>query len=291
MQRLRTTRHPAAALCSPGPGGQAAGWRWRIAPVQAFTLVELLVVIAIIGILAASSMPAIRSLMQSNTIASANRQILDDLALARQSAISGRRTVYMVFVPPTLAQHKLELQKKEAEPQLTRDLRQLTNLAKGQFTAYALFTRRTVGDQPGRETPRYLSEWKQLPEGVFFTTTRFVDLDDATWLAHAGTRAETNRELAHSFFPFPRSESLEARMPYIAFNAKGQITYDRGLAPAFRGEAVSIVRGSIFYARDAAGKYSLTPPTDVVETPKGSQMNIRVNWLTGRAKVDQPELK
>jgi len=48
-------------------------------------------------------------------------------------------------------------------------------------------------------------------------------------------------------------------MPYIAFNAKGQITYDRGLTPKFRGEAVSIVRGSIFYARNAAGQYLLTP--------------------------------
>ena len=122
MQRPRTTRHPAATQCSPGPGGEAAGRRWGADAVRAFTLVELLVVIAIIGILAASSMPAIRSLMQSNTIASANRQILDDLAMARQSAISGRRTVYLVFVPPTLVQHKQLLQGKETEPQLTTRL-------------------------------------------------------------------------------------------------------------------------------------------------------------------------
>ena len=290
MQRPRTTRHPAATQCSPGPGGEAAGRRWGADAVRAFTLVELLVVIAIIGILAASSMPAIRSLMQSNTIASANRQILDDLAMARQSAISGRRTVYLVFVPPTLVQHKQLLQGKETEPQLTRDLRQLTNLASGQYTSYALFTRRTVGDQPGRETPRYLSEWKQLPDGVFFVPNRFVDLGDA-WVSKAGARPETNRELAYGDFPFPRSDSWEARMPYIAFNAKGQITYDGGLVPNFRGEAVSIARGSIFHARNAVGQYLLMPPTDIVETPKGSQMNIRVNWLTGRAKVDQPELK
>jgi len=183
MQRPTTTRHPATLGCFSGPGGEAAGRQRGLNSVQAFTLVELLVVIAIIGILAASSMPAIRSLMQSNTISAANRQILDDLAMARQSAISGRRTVYMVFVPQTLAQHKQQLEKQEAEPKRTRDLRQMTNLASGQFTAYALFTRRTVGDQPGVENPRYLTEWKQLPEGVFFAPNRYVDLDDAAWMA------------------------------------------------------------------------------------------------------------
>jgi len=288
MQPPRTTRDPAGTRGSSRLGGAPTAGRGRACSVRAFTLVELLVVIAIIGILAASSMPAIRSLMQSNTISSANRQILDDLALARQSAISGRRTVYLVFVPPTLAQHQQILQ-GEREPWRTRDLRQLTNLANGQYTAYALFTRRTVGDQPGGGTPRYLSEWKQLPEGVFFAPSRFGDLGK-DWVTKAGTRPETNREMAYSDFPFPRSDSPVARMPYIAFSPKGQITYDGGV-PHVRGEAVSIVRGSIFYGRNAAGKYLLTPPTDMVETPKGSQMNIRVNWLTGRAKVDQPELK
>ena len=69
---------------------------------RAFTLVELLVVIAIIGILSAGSLPAIRALTQSNTLAAGNRQMLDELAFARQSAIAGRRTVFLVFVPPTV---------------------------------------------------------------------------------------------------------------------------------------------------------------------------------------------
>ena len=45
----------------------------------------------------------------------------------------------------------------------TRALRQLTNLVNGQYTGYALFTRRTVGDQPGRDDPRYLGGLEAAP--------------------------------------------------------------------------------------------------------------------------------
>ncbi|MCX8107857.1 MAG: prepilin-type N-terminal cleavage/methylation domain-containing protein, partial [Verrucomicrobiae bacterium] len=68
---------------------------------SAFTLLELLVVVGIIALLAATSVPAIRSLSKTNVVAAGNRQMLDDLAYARRLALTGRRTVYVVFVPPT----------------------------------------------------------------------------------------------------------------------------------------------------------------------------------------------
>jgi prepilin-type N-terminal cleavage/methylation domain-containing protein len=65
----------------------------------AFTLVELLTVIAIVGILVAMVAPVLSNFRRGDLTASATRQLIDDVARARQLAISHRTTVYMVFVP------------------------------------------------------------------------------------------------------------------------------------------------------------------------------------------------
>ena len=54
-------------------------------------------VIGIIGVLAAVSVPVMRHFRPGYT-ATVTKQLLDDLARARQLAISQRTTVYMVFV-------------------------------------------------------------------------------------------------------------------------------------------------------------------------------------------------
>ena len=56
-------------------------------------------VISILGILAALVVPALKNFGHSDATISASRQLLDDVARARQLAISQRTTVYMVFVP------------------------------------------------------------------------------------------------------------------------------------------------------------------------------------------------
>jgi prepilin-type N-terminal cleavage/methylation domain-containing protein len=268
---------------------------WRVETPQAglaFTLMELLIVIGILGILATVSVPAIRGLTQSNTIAAAHRQMLDDLGLARQLAITGRRTVYMVLVPPTMRNHFEVINKDPVltDQQKKRQLQYLTNLISGQYTAYALFTKRSVGDQPGRNLPRYLTEWKHLPEGMMFWTNRFVDLKDK-WTQEAAAKPDTNRALPYGEFRFPTSIAPAMRLPYVAFNAKGQITYDDGFVARLPGEAVSITRGSVFFEKDKDGNYVTTKAPDVIETAKTAPTHVRVNWVTGRAKVERPELK
>src|SRR5213592_2564591 len=97
----------------------------------AFTLVELLVVIAIIGLLATIGLPALKGFGRGTGMAGAQRQLLQDLGFARLSAINGRTTVFMVFVPTNI----LDRFVNETNP---KTLRQLTNLISGQFSGYAL---------------------------------------------------------------------------------------------------------------------------------------------------------
>jgi hypothetical protein len=53
-----------------------------------------------------------------------------------------------------------------------------------------------------------------------------------------------------------------------------------------------LTRGSLVFDKTADGKPTLTPP-EVIETPKGNGTNnpyVRVDWLTGRARVEEPRL-
>src|ERR1043165_5452570 len=118
----------------------------RSSPRRAYTLVEMLIVITIIGILAAVGLPAMKGLGESGRISSANRQLLDDIAFARQKAITTRSHVYMVFIPPSIVQSAFKTVLDKLQPQ---ERKTVTNLFTGQYTTYALFARRNVGDQPG----------------------------------------------------------------------------------------------------------------------------------------------
>jgi len=64
----------------------------------------------------------------------------------------------MVFVPTNV----LQVLQKTNDPKV---LRQLTNLVKRAVHSLCPVTKRSVGDQPGQETPRYISEWKMVAAG------------------------------------------------------------------------------------------------------------------------------
>src|SRR5579862_6929217 len=110
---------------APHPRNRA-GYRRR-----AFTLLELLVVIAIMALLAAIGLPAIRGMTKSNAIAAADRQLLDDLAYARQLALAGHTTVYVIFVPGNITDTGLFPTNAPFTPTVV-------SLYGGQFTTYAM---------------------------------------------------------------------------------------------------------------------------------------------------------
>jgi prepilin-type N-terminal cleavage/methylation domain-containing protein len=239
-------------------------------PTAAFSLIELLVVIGVIALLATIGLPALRGFGRGYASNAATRQVLDDLGLARLRAINGRTTVYVVFVPTNLVDRFLG----ETDP---RVLRQLTNLFGGQYTRYALLTRRTVGDQLGREYPRYVSEWKQLPEGTVIVPFKFR-YNPSDRVRRLNEQFEFTSDL-----PFPNSGSRGGmNLPYVAFNAQGQLTSQRD-------EILPVAQGSVFVTKDPQGH---PKSVDIEVKPKDNFTNsiIRINWLTGRASLERKGL-
>jgi prepilin-type N-terminal cleavage/methylation domain-containing protein len=258
---------------------------------SAFTLIELLVVISILGIMAALTVPVLKNFAKSDATLGASRQLLDDVARARQLAISQRTTVYMVFVPtnfwnditgpwPNTWWNNLTPAQQTAA----------TNLCDKQLTGYTFVSLRSVGDQPGNPTRRYLAPWQTLPDDTFiaaqkfYTTNTIVDqISGATYPISVFNYTNT--------FPFPMETAPitgTLYLPYIAFNYLGQLTAD-GVNMAGYDEYIPVAKGSVVFARDPVTKMFRFNPPDVSEIPPGNSTNglsysiVHIDRLTGRA--------
>ena len=247
----------------------------------AFTLVEMLVVLAIIAILAALTLPHIRGHSESVAIDAATHQLVEDLSFARQKAISQRSVVAVVFVTDAVFDPQ-ELPLRNAD---ANELPEIRRLQAGAFTHYAIYQLRRVGEQPGRATEGYITEWKALPEKTFLPTNNNFSV------------LNLPRGPASVRFPFPFSDSndpqspMGASFPYVAFDAEGRSVKARAPYGDLRiveptGDiGISVARGAVFYARTNGVVLNL----ELQEIPpyNGTGNVIRVDALTGRAKRDQ----
>lgn len=270
----------------------------------AFTLIEMLVVIAIIGLLAAVALPHLGGFGKSNSMKAATKQMLDDVAFARQKALQNRTTVYMVFLPPLFWQGPNSAAFTDLLGFQGVFMNQVPTLFTGQYTMYAILSLRSVGDQPGRSYPKYLTQWKRLPEGVTiarekFYQQMFINDPPASRFYTINPFATNLANNPVNSFPFPSVEALPPkpraidffRLPYIAFTPNGS------LAPTTvqtnQDEFIPLTRASVIYPVDKNGTPQMAN-ADWVETPPGTSTNdynlIHINWLTGRAKLERKEI-
>lgn len=246
-------------------------------------------VIAIVGFIAALTLPHVHGFGQANSMSAATRQLLDDVALARQRAMVNRSSVYMVFLPPefwTIPQY-----------QNTPLNRQETNLLMHQYAAYALISIGSVGDQPGQHFAHYITDWRTLPDGVFIAPFEFTLTNNNSSFMYVNTTNTLSGTVNSSTLyqwktvnvPFPSIyQANSVPLPCIGFSPQG------GLTTPFTNQYIALARGSIFYPTDTNGVPLLGPP-NLLENPAGNDTNnpnlIQIDWMTGRPTLMQNQLQ
>lgn len=301
----------------PMPVGEALSRRASRVPHQAFSLIELLVVITILGLIAGIAVPALKDMGKSNAQISATRQMLDDVARARQLAMSQRNIVYMVFVPTNYftlnnANNQnfwLGLNAITDSTKRELALRSATNLVDKQLSGYRFISYGRLGDQPGQHAWHYLEDkWQSLPEGTFISPLKFTAPNPAIWLNvpqwptdHPNPDLNRIYQFQTNNFPFPTEDSPLVNLPCIAFNHLGQLEKNlaNGSQLGTSDGYIPLDQGVVGYGVDVATKLpvpTIVNPGDILERPPGNSTGlgyniIHIDSLTGRATLETFKLK
>jgi hypothetical protein len=176
----------------------------------------------------------------------------------------------------------------------------MTSLVGHQYSAYALISMRTVGDQPGKSNVHYITDWKFLPQGVYIHPFQFTNAPGywnlvSTTNTLIGPTGLSNGWQVAAFqtnqFPFPSTFTTIANsnnLPYIGFAPNGQLTTNAD-------QFIMLSSGGILYQLDANGnpQWQTGVPNATLpnETPPGNAFSnpnlIHIDWLTARARIER----
>jgi prepilin-type N-terminal cleavage/methylation domain-containing protein len=264
---------------------------------RAFTLIELLAVIAIIGLIAALVGPTLANYRKGDAMLASGRNLLDAVARGRQLAISQHTTVYMVFLPPNYWTGFSAPWWASTDAAILRQRMVVTNLIDKQLTGYTYIALRSVGDQPGQGTVRYLTPWHNLPEGTFIADWKFGAANQQKLITNFIGSTLDNAEIypVRGFdtfaLPFPVEDSMYwMLLPCVAFNHLGQLVSTNGQI-LDHDVFIPLAHGTVGYA---AKTRVLDPPT-IQENPAGNSSNafnlVHIDRFTGRARLERQEIR
>ena len=200
--------------------------------------------------------------------------MLDAVGRARSLAISQRTTVYMVFVPDFSKLPLTDSQRAAA-----------SNLTDKQQNGYAFVTLRSLGDQPGRSTTHYLSDWKALPDGSYIVPQKFQPFNPLSQVMSINNLNPGGNPPVYAIYgfaitnniPFPVETAAPAVLPYIAFDSLGRLASQRD-------EFIPLAKGNL-----------VASSLNYTEQPAGNSISnyniIKIEWLTGRAHLERREIQ
>lgn len=195
-----------------------------------FTLIELLVVVAIIAVLFALAVPVFESAGQKDTNRAA-QQVATALRLARQHAVAKRQWTFVIF-PNKDGKYSADSKDPDSIQKCLRSYAVIAvtnNMDKWRSDAKnGPLVNGT--EETGKMYFEFVSDWKYLPEGIYFDDTAQLAKKTGNYLfAHDGNNQgyDPDANDADKFqFPYdpadPNDSSKMMKMSAVLFKPNGR---------------------------------------------------------------------
>ena len=252
---------------------------------RGFTLVEMVVVVAIAIALMAIMLPTLKGLRGSKQSFAATTQFIGDLSTARLMAMNKGSPVYVVFMP-LASTNGLTAGQLLSFLSYFEDPQGGNPRLGGQLVSYAFYAEYVLGDSLGSLSRRWLSDWKQLPEGAFFPSEMLDELREKNKI-YTGVPWFSVPHLGNNDTVDPGFELI---LPYIGFDKRGSLIGVEELHP-YLGAIIRLVEGGVLppekdpstgeYLWDDATGFNADEPLNI----ERAENYVLINFQTGRART------